>query len=269
LTEEVGYIEPSGIDQVAIDLFLEKVEQHLLQSIKPCLTNFGNKVSGMVDKMVAPGSRENYRRPEQVIALAKLEISLMAQKINRYQYIDRYRFFFTAPNTDSGISFVEHMYSLKNAELYNVLERGEALVRFLSTIGADLGVGDAKAPNKYAKSFKRKFERRLKERHKITHAHERPSLVSRLLQLSELKSDDDKKILANILGAIFRTMNEALDILKELAPSAEHPPSPKDRKEFHEWYLEQVDGEASTMWETLSQSIHSAIGLPFNEENAQ
>ena len=260
-----AYREPSEVEQAIVDQFVARLKTHLSQAVRPGHGAFGDKVSATVDNMVAPGVRERYRKTDAVIGLASFEVSQIGQKIRRYQYIERYKFFFDAPDPEIGMGFAEHMYALRNAELYAVLERGETIVRFVSAIGAELGIGSVKAPTKYNKSFREKFERRLRERHKITHAHERPSLVSRMLQLGGLKTDNERKKLENVLGDIFGAMNMAMEAIQDKVPEADRAPSPTDPTAFQTWYLQRVDGEAATMWKTFSDAVASAAGLSIAE----
>ena len=237
------------------------LEKHLNQAVVLGRETFGAQVSTIVDKMVAPGIREQYRKTEAVIGLASFEVAQIGRKIRRYQYIERYKFFFDAPSSEIGMAFAEHMYLLRNAELYGVLERGERITRFVSAIGGDLEIGSAKASAKYNKSFKRKFGRRLGERHRMTHAHERPSLVSCILQLSEPKSEGEREFLGNALGELLGTMHAALELVQDKIPEADRMPSLQDPTAFQAWYLQSVDGEAATMWRTFSEAVASAAGL--------
>lgn len=239
---------------------------HVVQAIRPGHDAFGTKVSNIVDKMVAPSARDNYRKTDQVINLALTEIDFLAQKIRRYQYIERYKFHFQSPNPEIGMGFAEHMYLLRNSELYGVLEQGETLIRFASAVGEELGVGDDKAAPKYHKLFKEKFERRLRERHRMTHAHERPSLVSRLLQLGELKTDDERKMVEKTLGMIYGSITAIMEAINKDIPEEKRPPSSKDKKAFQAWYLERVDDEAAIMWKIFSNAVSSAVGLTNSEQ---
>lgn len=256
-----AYVPPSKVTVSEIDGFVERLGTHLNGLIPSDFETFGELVNSIVDGLVPPKARDFYRSPGMVIGLAILEIGNIGQKIHRYQFIERYKFFADMPDAEMGLAFAEHMYAVRNAELYSILERGEAVVRFVAAIAVELQTGDSKAANKYTKEYRRQFEYRLRERHRMTHAHERPSLVSRMLQLSDVKTDEERQMIQSIFGDILNTMVSAFELIQERQPEGEHPTHMSDPVAFQKWYLQRVDGEAASMWHIFTESVLVAAGL--------
>lgn len=229
---------------------------------------FGAAVISAVDNMIPPKSRDGYRTPLNVIDLATFEVTSLGQKIRRYQFIERYKFFVRMPDSEMGMAFHEHCYEVRNAEIYGTLERGEVIIRFITALAADFKIGDAKAPNRYARNFRRAFEHRLRERHRRTHAHERPSLVSRMLQLGEIKTTEERQLLEGLLRNIYGTLTAAFDAIREKLQADDRIPSTGDPVAFQKWYLERVDEEAAAMWHIFTDSLSAAVKMPQDSSTA-
>lgn len=101
-----------------------------------------------------------------------------------------------------------HSHSLRVSELYIIQDRTIALLKFLNVVAADCGLPVTDCAKSFEKDFKKAFERRLRERHRLTHAHERPSVVSRLIDLSGGKWKGDKD----------ETVKKALETFAMLLP---------------------------------------------------
>jgi len=80
-----------------------------------------------------------------------------------------------------------HSHSLRVGELYIVQDRTVALLEFLKVVAEDCGLPATDCRKSFESSFKKVFDRRLCERHRLTHAHERPSIISRIIDLSGAK----------------------------------------------------------------------------------
>lgn len=253
------YLPPSEVPESVIDDYAKQLCRYLNGLVPHDFQTFGGRVSGIVDGMVPPAARDMYRTPDSVIGLAAFEVGNVGQKIRRYQFIERYKFFVDLPDAEMGIAFGEHIYAVRNAELYSILEKGEAIVRFVATLSMELEAGDAKAPSKYAKDYRSQFAYRLRERHRMTHAHERPSVVSRMLQLRELKTDQERRMIKRIFGDMLSTIMETFELIQEKQP--EKAPFPCDPATFQNWYLRRVDEEAASMWRIFSKAVSEASGL--------
>jgi hypothetical protein len=257
-----AYLPPSEVPQSAIDDFAEQFHRYLKNLIPADFEAFGARVTSIVDHMVPPNARDAYRTPLNVIGLATFEVGNLGQKIRRYQFVERYKFFVDMPDTEIGIAFHEHCYEVRNAELYGILERGEALIRFAAALAAELDSGDEKAPSKYARNFRREFDHRLRERHRRTHAHERPSLISRILQIGEIKTKEERQVLEHFLRNIHSTVTAAFEAIQEKWQEHKLIPSMRDPVTFQQWYLQSVDEEAATMWRLFTDALSAAVKMP-------
>lgn len=264
LVNNEAYFPPSEVPQAVIDALSDQIGGHLRSLVPKDLKAFGDRVNSTVDAMVAPSARELYRDPSAIIGLATFEVGNIGLKIRRYQFIERYKFFADLPDADMGMAFGEHMYAVRNAELYTILERGEAVVRFGAALAADLGVGDQKAATVYSKQYRAEFEHRLRECHRMTHAHERPSLVSRILQLGKIKTEEERKVVGDILGGIVRTMVAAFKLIQERLPEEDRMPSMLDPVAFQRSYLQRNDTEAASMWCLFADAMLGAVGSAAN-----
>lgn len=66
-------------------------------------------------------------------------------------------------------------------------------------MATNLGLPAADRPKCFEKAFKKRFERRLRERHRLVHAHERPSLTSRVIDFAVAAKETDKDLLAETM----------------------------------------------------------------------
>lgn len=151
-----------------------------------------------------------------------------------------------------------HSHSLRIGELYIVLDRTLGLLEFLISVAKDCGLPVTDYRKIFEKRFKRTFDRRLRERHRLTHAHERPSMISRIIDLSGGKWADDKEEAGKQLMTLIAT---ALPKLSEASEAAGRTP-PKTPEEFealHEWGAQQ---EARQMLKLVGEALLATLNDP-------
>lgn len=251
-----GYIDPSGIGRKAIGAFSDEVMAYLSATIRslPSEPARSAELTKQIIKRVPPSALKNY---DSVIAAARLfemEVADIGNRAANYQNIERYRYFFSTPDKDMHLSFLDHTYSLRSSELYVILERGSELLKFGAVLAENVGLDGVDNHRKFMAAFKKQFERRLRERHRMVHAHERPSLVSRLLALQDWSDPQVQITLRNFAGKI-------MGLLKELQKDAPEVGMPiEDRDTFRVGYLKAVDAEASAMWELIERFVRECLG---------
>ena len=127
-----------------------------------------------------------------------------------------------------------HSHSLRIGELYIVLDRTVALLEFLAVVGKDSGLSVTDQRKAFENAFKKTFDRRLRERHRLTHAHERPSMISRIIDLSGGKWAGDKDEAAKQLMTL---LTSTLPVLMEASEKAGRTPpnTPHEVEAVHEW----------------------------------
>lgn len=131
-----------------------------------------------------------------------------------------------------------HSHSLRVGELYIVLDRTLALLEFLTVVAGDSGLPVTNQRKAFEKTFKKTFDRRLRERHRLTHAHERPSMTSRIIDLSGAKWAGEDGEPAKQLMALINGLAPKLTEASEAAGQAP-PKTPQDVETIHEWGAQQ------------------------------
>lgn len=145
---------------------------------------------GEIRKKVPPKSVITFSGPLKLSTLVKLEYITLGERIYLYPYIARYRELFKDPPRGAIGAWALHMHTLRQAELYVILERSTSLLGFLYQSASEFGLSPRDQTKPFEKAFKKRFERRLRERHRLTHAHERPSLTSRVIDLVSIPPDE-------------------------------------------------------------------------------
>jgi hypothetical protein len=213
-----------------------------------------------IAKRVAPSVLPSYLDIEKAIDLLMMELQTIGTRIVQYRYIGVYNSHFHSPSPEIGIAFLSHFHSLRVNELYIVLERGSDFLRFCELIAEDLELPSLHKVKSYIKSFKKIFERRLRERHRIVHAHERPSLASRLLELPP--GMDRDQVTDAIVPLSVQLMS--LWFLLNGKPVPEQI-TKEDfdafRAEMMELHLNAFDQEAREMWDLFSCHFQGAFGV--------
>lgn len=151
-----------------------------------------------------------------------------------------------------------HSHSLRIGELYIVLDRTLALLEFLNIVARDSGLPVTDQRKVFEKIFKKTFDRRLRERHRLTHAHERPSMTSRIIDLSGGKWIGDEHESAEELMALLTSM---LPKLKEASEAAGRtaPKTPQEVEAIHEWGAQQ---EARQMLKLVGDALLGTLNDP-------
>lgn len=151
-----------------------------------------------------------------------------------------------------------HSHSLRIGELYIVLDRTLALLEFLIVVAKDCGVPVVDYRKIFEKRFKKTFDRRLRERHRLTHAHERPSMISRIIDLSGGKWTGDKE---ESTRQLMDLINTALPKLIEASEAAGHIPlnTLEDVAALHELGAQQ---EARHMLKLVGEALLATLSDP-------
>jgi hypothetical protein len=206
-------------------------------------------------KRVPPRALDNYLNLNSAIALLAVEIQDLGLRISRYQYIERYREHFEAPDADMASAFVMHTHILRGTEIYVIMERCAVFLDFYYHIAVDLSLNPTKMSKALERRFKKDFERHLRERHRIVHAHERPSLISRMTSISaeEIGKPDVastfKETLETLMGMLAPVLKDAFNINDPALAL----------KNLNDIRLKAVDQECLGMWSTLLDAMTRLI----------
>ncbi len=229
------------------------LERHVsIMTTKPTLSDETRK---HITKRVPPSQLQKYLTVEMAIALLALEISDLGTRISHYQHIERYREHFNAPNKAMRAAFVMHTHALRCSEIYVIMERCEDWLKFFYALAADLDLGPTHVAKKLQTRFKKEFERHLRERHRIVHAHERPSLVSRMVGAppEDLDHPDFAKLYVDTIGMLAGMLHKAIGEQIKDKSADEVLQTINIRR------LEAVDRECFTMWSIFLDQINGSI----------
>lgn len=143
-----------------------------------------------VVKRLTPKNVTTYSTPEKLPFLIYTEIESLGDRIRLYLFTARYRELINSGPREMSMAWQmhSHSHSLRQGELYIIQERGVELIRFLHDVASGLGVTTVDRSNSFRKAFKKRFDRRLRERHRLVYAHERPSLTSRVIATGRKRS---------------------------------------------------------------------------------
>lgn len=229
------------------------LERHVaLMTTKPSMSDETRK---HITKRVPPSQLQKYKTVEMAIAQLALEISDLGTRISHYQHIERYREHFNAPNKAMRAAFVMHTHILRGSEIYVIMERCEDWLKFFYALAADLDLGPTRMAKKLQTRFKKDFERHLRERHRIVHSHERPSLVSRMVGAppEDLDHPDFAKLYVDTVG-----MMEGI-IQKAIGEQIKDKSAEEVLQMINVRRLEAVDCECFTMWSIFLDHINRLI----------
>ncbi len=211
-----------------------------------------------IAKRVGPKSRARYLNPEGAISLLSIEVLDLGTRISRYQYIERYREHFDAPDPEMGTAFIMHNHMLRGSEIYVIMERCGSFLDYFYDLAVDLDLNPKKRLGKeLEKEFKKRFERHLRERHRIVHAHERPSVISRMTAIAPQPEGEHRDTMEKVFIDVFSQMFQTLT---KLAPHLLDAKSGDEAiKNINDHRLKAVDRECFEMWSILLDSINQAI----------
>ena len=128
------------------------------------------------------------------------------------------------------------------------------LLAFLYEIGPHIKISTVNQAGPYSRRFGDVMSFRLRERRRMTHAHEPPSLSSRVLEFAAEITDQQKgRETVSFLLAIMKEAQDAIfagEAVDEFDPMA-----------LMKVNLQQADEEAALMWEMAKDSIQGSIAL--------
>jgi len=212
-----------------------------------------------IAKRVSPKAAEKFSIAENLPKLVALEFETLGDRIRLYPFTARYREVIDLSSKDMVAAWLLHGHSLRQSELYIIQERGADLLKFLQSVSQDFGLVASDQSKSFERSFKKCFERRLRERHRLVHAHERPSLTSRVIDFGVSVQETDRDLVESTLADLFIK-------LARLLPGD----PPEDGNELMQRINKLRDAypilayrEAADMFEMLALGVADTLGTPF------
>ncbi|NEJ26933.1 hypothetical protein GR205_02890 [Rhizobium leguminosarum] len=208
-------------------------------------------------KRVSPNNALNFDSLERYWVVLLDELSQILDRILAYQYVAKYRKILNSGPQELAMAWQIHSQSLRSGELYIVQDRTCEFLKFLSHVGRDCGITIADQTKTFEKAFKKTFERRLRERHRVVHAHERPSRESRIISLSGQTSPLPRDVIDGILQ---ETFEKTIPVLQRVSSQLgkEPPMSVEAVEKIHE---EGAVNEARLMLDFVAKALLTTIGL--------
>lgn len=99
--------------------------------------------------------------------------------------------------------------------MYTVLERATSIIRDVWILASDYGIAGEDCTASFQKNFRRRFDRALRERHRVAHAHEAPSMRSRAINVANRAKDLPAELIASSMETLVSTIMD--NLLGELA----------------------------------------------------
>lgn len=137
-----------------------------------------------ISKRVSENGAKKFTHVKSLPSLVKFELAPYLERIRIYPYITKYREpikDISKNDKDMFVAWQLHSQSLRQNELYVIQERGVDIIEFIHLSAKDMGVCTEDQSKVFEKEFKKTFNNRLRDRHRVVHAHERPSLTSRII----------------------------------------------------------------------------------------
>lgn len=167
--------------------------------------------------------------------------------IRYLQYVERYRFYAQDFPVEMFMALRTHSYALRASEIYVIQERGTDTLRFANLVLRDLGLEAKDMSKRFSKLVATKFKHRLRERHRIVHNHEAPSMATRMLQMDRYMRDR-KSVESHVRMVADLLSNTPVEL-----PAGLHPlNNPVD---FYKKYVLELDKESAELWEQFRNSF--------------
>ncbi|MCQ1572099.1 hypothetical protein NFO65_15305 [Neorhizobium galegae] len=216
-------------------------------------------VSSATRKSVAKRLSENGAKKFTTIRslplLVSSEVLSYCERIRIYPFITQYRVELNKGSPEMIAAWQLHSHSLRQNELYVIHERGGDILDFAHYVATDLGLGSENRAKEFEKRFKKQFDWRLRDRHRVVHAHERPSMTSRLADLMIATDDSTKEDLKDYLMGLLANLSELLP--------GEKTDDPKEKMRrllsVRDVYVKAAEEEATQMIEMFVDEMQKTI----------
>lgn len=210
----------------------------------------------LVARRVQPNWLPKYEVMDDYSYLVWDEAMTILDRILVYPFTTSYRKHLVSAPKEVISAWQFHSHSLRVGELYIVLDRSLALLEFLTVVAEDSGLPVTDQRKAFEKAFRKIFDSRLRERHRLTHAHERPSMTSRIIDLSGGKcSGEEASALKDFMEGMMTDMMRKLSEVSE-AKGRTPPKTLQEVEALHEFGALQ---EARQMLRLVGEALLGTI----------
>ncbi|MBY5545984.1 hypothetical protein HFO61_03855 [Rhizobium leguminosarum] len=210
--------------------------------------------SDAIGKLISEAGTKRFQTIRSLPTLVSWEVSTYCERVRIYPFVTKYREAILGNSSEMIAAWQLHSHSLRQNELYVLQERGTKILDFVHLVTKDLGLNTENRARKFQQKFASQFKSRLRDRHRVVHAHEKPSMMSRVADLVITADDITKKEMHDYaLDLIFR--------MAELLPGDEDDPSEKVRALLNarQLHVSGAEEEASQMMQLFFENMENAI----------
>jgi hypothetical protein len=211
-----------------------------------------------VQKRLSENGAKRFTTARSLPLLVAAEVLSWCERVRIYPFTAKYRVQVNNGSSDMVAAWQLHSHSLRQSEVYVLQERGRDIINFAHLVATDLGLGTQNRASRFDKRFKTKFGWRLRDRHRVVHAHERPSLTSRLADMMVATDETTKSFFEDYI------VNLLTDIADKLP--GDQTDDPKEKlKRLHlvrDVYEKGAEDEATQMIEIFVEELQMTINPP-------
>lgn len=212
----------------------------------------------LVARRVPPSWLSKYDVMDEYGFVVWDEAMTILDRILAYPVTVTYRKYLTGAPREVIGAWQFHSHSLRVGEIYIVLDRTMALLDFLHVVAKDCGLQVSDSRKAFEKAFKKAFDGRLRERHRLTHAHERPSITSRIVDLSGGKwADDDEEAAKQLIELFSKTLPSLIEAAETAGRTL--PTSIEEVEAVHELGAQR---EAQKMLKLVGEALLGMLNDP-------
>ncbi|NSL20193.1 hypothetical protein [Agrobacterium tumefaciens] len=186
------------------------------------------------------------------------ELLTYLQRIQIYPFVAKYREVVKPSSADMNAAWQLHSHSLRQSECYVIQERGTDMLEFAHSVATDLGLGTKSRAKIFENRFKKHFATRLRDRHRVVHAHEKPSLTTRV---TDLMVAADKKNPDEMNKQLMTMMFNVSQLLPGL-PTDDPAEAIKRMFAMREEYPKIAEREAVEMMDIFYDELVQTISPP-------
>ncbi len=222
------------------------------------------KTLAAVQKRLSENGAKKFTSVRSLPLLVSSEVLSWCERVRIYPFVAKYRVEVNNGSKEMVAAWQLHSHSLRQSEIYVLQERGKDIINFAHLVAADLGLGTENRANKFEKRFKTQFEWRLRDRHRVVHAHEKPSLTSCLADLMVATDESTNDVFQEYIVVLLRNIAETLP--------GEKTEDPKEKlKHLHsvrDIYEKGAEEEATQMIDIFVEELQMTISPITNGRSA-
>jgi hypothetical protein len=211
-----------------------------------------------IAKRISVNGAKNYTKVRSLPFFLAAEIRTYLERIRIYPFVVKYREVLKPSSMDMNAAWQLHSHSLRQSECYVIQERGTDILEFAHLVAVDLGLGTKSRAKNFEKRFKKEFEVRLRDRHRVVHAHERPSLTTRV---TDMMVGADKENPDDMAKQLMKVM---FDVSRRLPGMPTDDPDKAIKRMFavREEYPKIAEREAVQMMDIFYEELVQTIVAP-------